>query len=236
MKKIGLLCGLSWLSTKIYYEKINSIIANRAGGLNSAKLVMNNVNNNDFVTLVENQEFHEVEKKLLTEIQILERAGASCVGLTCNTLHYFLDNIAHKINIPIIHILKIINQHLSNTDIKTVGVIATKYSIKLELHRNYLKQVGINTLYPSEIECNYINDAIFEVCSGRIDNSLKQHTIQIANSLIDNGAEVIILGCTELGLLVNQSDFDVPVIDTALLHAISLAEYSLEDSTLLVSA
>lgn len=239
MHKIGLLCGLSWVSTKIYYESINTYIANHMGGLNSAKLIMNNVNNLEFVELVESKQYKKVEQRLLEEIKIIEDSGALCVGLTCNTLHYFLDNIRDKINIPVIHILDSVTnkliEHNDNLNIKKTGVLATKYSVNLNLHKKYLNKIGMEILYPTEHECEYINQAIFKVCSGENNYKIQSEVSNILDRLINHGCDAIVLGCTELGLIVNADYYDIPVLDTALIHSEDIAKFALGSNNHLVT-
>jgi len=230
MKLIGLIGGMSWESTTHYYEIINNIIKEKLGGFHSAKCLLYSV---DFHEIEECQRKNEWDKsaEILADAAIkLEKAGASFIIICTNTMHKVADKIQTKIKIPIIHIAEPTIQELKNDGIKKVGLLGTKYTMQQDFYKSKLIDSGIEVIIPNEIDIEKVNSIIFnELCMGSILDTSKEIYLKIIEDLSARGAEGIILGCTEIGMLVKQVDTKIPLYDTTYIHAQKAALLSIED-------
>ena len=230
MKLIGLIGGMSWESTTHYYEIINNIIKEKLGGFHSAKCLLYSV---DFHEIEECQRKNEWDKsaEILADAAIkLEKAGASFIIICTNTMHKVADKIQTKIKIPIIHIAEPTIQELKNDGIKKVGLLGTKYTMQQDFYKLKLIDSGIEVIIPNEMDIEKVNSIIFnELCMGSILNTSKEIYLKVIEDLSARGAEGIILGCTEIGMLVKQADTKIPLYDTTYIHAQKAALLSIED-------
>ncbi len=220
MKTIGLIGGMSWESTASYYKIINETIKEILGGLHSAKILLYSV---DFYEIEKCQAEGNWEKsaEILGNIAIkLEKAGADFIVICTNTMHKVADNIQQKINIPIIHIATATAEELIKNNIKKVALLGTKYTMTQDFYKEKLIKAGIDVIIPDNDDIEVVNNIIYnELCLGIINKKSKEIYINIIDNLCKKGAQGVILGCTEIGLLVDNNDLNIPVFDTTYIHA-----------------
>lgn len=221
MKTIGLIGGMSWESSLEYYRILNEKVKKELGGLHSAKTILYSV---DFEEIKNLQ--HEGEWGKLTEIMIdaaksLERAGAEMIVICTNTMHKMAPDVENNINLPLIHIADATAQSIKNLKLKKVGLLGTKFTMEQEFYKNRLiEKHNIDVVVPNDDDRDLVHKIIYnELCLGNIKDSSKQEYIRIINNLIQQGAEGVILGCTEIPLLIKQDDVPIPVFDTTTIHA-----------------
>lgn len=229
MKTIGLIGGMSWESTVTYYTQINQLISKELGGLHSAKLLLASV---DFAEIESCQSANEWEKSgelLLAEALKLEMAGADFLVICTNTMHKVYDQIKENCHIQIIHIADATIDKLEENKLKKIGLLGTKYTMEQDFYKKRLTDAQIEVLIPQEADRKAVNDIIFnELVLGDIKQTSKETYLHIIEKMIEEGVEGIILGCTEIGLLIKQSDVAVPVFDTTLIHSQKAVEMALE--------
>ncbi|MGG0914296.1 aspartate/glutamate racemase family protein [Bacillus velezensis] len=220
MKTIGLIGGMSWESSAEYYRIINEEIKKKLGGLHSAKCLLYSV---DFKEIEHYQSIGAWDKagEALGQVaRLLEKAGADFIVICTNTMHKVLGYIQEMINIPILHIADATAEQIIRQDIRSVGLLGTKYTMEQDFYKSRIASHDINVIVPDDDERELINNIIYqELCLGEIKQSSKNIYKKIINNLVDRGAEGIILGCTEIGLLVKAGDSKVPLFDTTLIHA-----------------
>ena len=211
---------MSWESTVTYYQIINETIKERLGGLHSAKILLYSV---DFAEIEECQAKGEWEKSadiLAVAALNLEHAGADFIVICTNTMHKVVPQIQKKITIPIIHIADATAEKLKEYGIHKVALLGTKYTMTQNFYKERMRNQGIEVVIPSEKEVELVNHVIYdELCLGIIKDESREAYIDIIKSLKEKGAEGVILGCTEIGLLVQQKDSPLPVFDTTYIHA-----------------
>ena len=220
MKTIGLIGGMSWESTVTYYQVINETVKKKLGGLHSAKILLYSV---DFAEIEEYQSQGEWEKSaevLASAAQNLEKAGADFIVICTNTMHKVAPDIQKKISIPIVHIAEATASVLQSRGIRKVALLGTKYTMTQDFYKNKLTDAGIEVVIPDDDGVKIVNDVIYnELCLGILKDDSKAKFIDIISDLQKRGAEGVILGCTEIGLLIGQADVSLPVFDTTLIHA-----------------
>ena len=228
MKTIGMLGGMSWESTVTYYQVINETVKQELGGLHSAKVLLYSV---DFAEIEKCQVDGDWEKSadiLSVAAQNLEKAGADFIVICTNTMHKVVPQIQSKISIPIIHIAEATADELEHNNISQIALLGTKYTMTQDFYKEKLTNAGITVLIPNEQEIETVNDIIYnELCLGIISEASKEKFLCIINSLAEQGAQGVILGCTEIGLLIGQKDSDLPVFDTTQIHAVKAAKISM---------
>jgi aspartate racemase len=229
MKTIGLIGGMSWESSVEYYRLINEEVKNKLGGLHSAKCILYSV---DFDEIERYQAEGDWEKagNLLGDVAYsLEKAGADFIVICTNTMHKVIEFIEAKISLPILHIADATATQIQKSGIKTVGLLGTKYTMEQDFYKSRIESKGIKILVPNIEDRDVVNKVIFEeLCLGEFKQSSREYYLKVIRSLIDNGAEGIILGCTEIGLLVKPGDSEVLLFDTTLIHAIESVNRALE--------
>ena len=231
LKTIGLIGGMSWESTVTYYKIINETVKERLGGLHSAKCILYSV---DFQEIEECQANGNWEKsgEILGEAaNNLEKAGADFIVICTNTMHKVVNQIKEKISIPILHIAEMTAEKILEKGLKNIALLGTKYTMEQDFYKSKLIEKGINVIIPDKNDIETINEVIYdELCLGTINFNSKKKFLEIVDKLRSKGAEGIILGCTEIGLLIKNEDTDVPLFDTAIIHAEQAAMYSIKDS------
>jgi aspartate racemase len=229
MKIIGLIGGMSWESSVEYYRIINEEVKKRLGGLHSAHSIMYSV---DFAEIEKCQSKGDWEKAgeiLANAAKSLEKSGADFIIICTNTMHKVIDAIQENINIPILHIADATATQIKKNGLKTIGLLGTKYTMEQDFYTSRLKAQGLKVLIPTDQEREIINTIIYEeLCLGKILPSSRSSFKRAIDYLIKNGAEGIILGCTEIGLLIKQKDSPVPLFDTASIHALAAVNKALE--------
>jgi aspartate racemase len=229
MKTIGLIGGMSWESSVEYYRIVNEEIKNRLGGLHSAKCLLYSVDFEEVERFQAEGKWEEAGKLLGNVAYSLEKGGADFIVICTNTMHKVIDYVEEKINIPILHIADATANQIKKSNLHTVGLLGTKYTMEQEFYKARINSNGIKVLVPNYTEREMINKVIYEeLCLGNIEQSSRDYYKKVIKNMVDNGAEGIILGCTEIGLLVKQEDSDVPLFDTTEIHAIESVNKALE--------
>lgn len=223
MKKIGLVGGISWISTIDYYKLINEGVNKKLGGLQFAECLIYSLN---FGDIQEKTWAHSYEL-LLNACLSLKKSGVDAIVLCANTAHMYADEIEKAIELPLIHIATETAKAIIKEKITTIGFLGTSFSMEMDFYKDRLKNFGLNVLIPEKQETrNYIQHVLKEELGrGIINPKSKENYIQIANELIKQGAEGIILGCTEIPLLIDQSHFSVPVFDTTKIHSEAIVAF-----------
>ena len=229
MKTIGLIGGMSWESTIPYYRIINEEVKNRLGGLHSAKIVLYSVEFDEIEKCQSNGEWEKSGDILGNAAKAVESAGADFLLICTNTMHKVVPQIASMIDIPIIHIADATADELEKNSTRSIGLLGTKYTMTQDFYKQRLIDRGISVLIPDEGDIETVNTVIFdELCVGKISDVSREKLKEIITKLKCKGAEGVILGCTEIGLLIHQSDVDIPVFDTTVIHARKAAELAIE--------
>ena len=220
---------MSWESTVTYYKIINETVKEKLGGLHSAKCILYSV---DFQEIEECQANGNWEKsgEILGEAaNNLEKAGADFIVICTNTMHKVVNQIKEKISIPILHIAEMTAEKILEKGLKNIALLGTKYTMEQDFYKSKLIEKGINVIIPDKNDIEIINKVIYdELCLGTINSDSKKKFLEIVDKLRSKGAEGIILGCTEIGLLIKNEDTDVPLFDTAVIHAEEAAIYSIK--------
>ena len=227
MKTIGLIGGMSWESTAHYYRVINQETAARLGGLHSAPLIVHSV---DFAPVAELQAMGEWEaagNQLATIARALQDAGAEVIGLATNTMHIIADHITDAISVPFIHIADPTSDALIADKFETVGLLGTRFTMEMSFYRDRLSARGLTSLIP-EIDRTNLNGIIYEeLCRGIVREESRRIYVTAIERLAARGAEAVILGCTEITMLIDDSVSPLPVYDTTDLHAKALVSAAL---------
>lgn len=231
MKTIGLIGGMSWESTLEYYKILNETVKVKLGGLHSAKCLLYSV---DFAKIEELQ--HENRWEELTNIMIdvakgLKDGGAEFIVICTNTMHKMADDIEQEVGIKVLHIAEATGKKVVEQGMKKVGLLGTKFTMESEFYKKVLKEkFSIDVVIPDEEERKIVHDIIYnELCRGVIKESSKEEYKRVINNLAKKGAEGVILGCTEIPLLINQEQSCIPVFDTTKIHAVSAVELAVEN-------
>lgn len=228
MKKLGLIGGISWVSTADYYKFINEGINKELGGVNFAECMIYSFNYNDIKRNNENNDWEKTFEMLSKACQNLKNSGAEAILLCANTMHLIADRIQESIDLPLIHIAVETAKEIEKKNIKKVGLLGTKFTMELDFFKDKLTALDIEAIVPEADDRDFLHDTIFnELGKGLILESTKARYLSIIEKLIENGAEGIILGCTEIPLLVKQEMVTVPVFDTALIHSNAAIAFAL---------
>jgi len=220
MKTIGLIGGMSWESTVIYYKIINETVKNHLGGLHSARLILYSVDFQEIETCQANGQWDKSAEILTAAAVSLEKAGADMAVICTNTMHKIAPQIQEHISIPILHIADAAAAALRERNITKTALVGTRYTMEGNFYKQKLADAGIDVVVPQGAEAEEVNRVIYEeLCLGVITEESKAEFLKIIDLLKAEGAQSVILGCTEIGLLIGQSDTDLPVFDTALIHA-----------------
>ncbi len=232
MKTIGLIGGMSWESSIEYYRIINETAKEKLGGLHSAKSLMITVNFAEIEKLQHEDRWDEAAQILIKCAQDLEQGGADFIVLCTNTMHKLADQIIANVNIPFLHIADATAQKITAAGIKKIGLLGTRFTMEHDFYKGRLIQnFGLNVLIPNEADREIVHRVIYdELVQGRIVDSSRDEYKRIIKSLITQGAQGIILGCTEIELLVKQKDSTAPLFPTTSIHAIAAVEYALKQT------
>ncbi len=230
MKKLGIIGGITWQSTMLYYQVIQSEIALMLGGGHSGKVLINSIDFADFFSLEAADNWDAIAAMLIKAGRELEAGGADALMISCNTVHKVASEVAAKVDIPFIHIADAVADKLVEKKCSTVGLMGTIQTMSADFYRGYLKRKhGIDVLVPVEYDQKFINDVIYnEISMGQINKSSQGGFLACIDRLKEKGAEGVILGCTEIPLLVTQNDTEVPVFNTSKIHALAGVKWMLE--------
>lgn len=229
MKVIGLIGGMSWESTVTYYEVINQTVAEELGGLHSACIVLYSVDFDEIERCQSSGNWERSAEILSDAARALERAGADLLLICTNTMHKVADEVAAAVSIPLLHIAGMTADELDRAGVTAVGLLGTRYTMEQDFYTGVLERRGFTVLTPGEEDRALVNRVIFdELCRGDIRDESRAAFLRIIDDLAARGAQGVILGCTEIGLLVHPDDTDVPLFDTTLIHARGAALAALE--------
>ena len=221
MKTIGLLGGMSWESTRTYYEYINIIVKKKLGGLNSAKIILSSVNFEPIQKCLKISDWITIKNRLIDEATKIENAKADCLLLCTNTMHKTYSEINKVISIPFFHIAQALGEKLQADNITKIGLIGTKFTMEENFISEYLKSnFGIETIVPSKAEIIKINDIIFsELCLGIIKDQSRDEYVRAINNMASKNIKALVLGCTEIDLLIQSHHHSLPMYDTTYIHS-----------------
>ena len=230
MKTIGLLGGMSWESTALYYKLINEEVKKELAGLHSAKVVIYSVDFDEIEKLQHLGAWDETAKILGQAAKNIQNASADFLVICTNTMHKVAPLIEEHIDIPILHIADATGKKLQNENIKKVGLLGTAFTMKQDFYKERInKNFDIEVLIPSEEDMNIVHKIIYEeLCLGLIREDSKKEYLRIIDDLASKGAQGVILGCTEIGMLVNQEDTQVKLYDTTLIHSLEAVAEALK--------
>ncbi len=229
MKTIGLIGGMSWESTVTYYQIINRVVKDKLGGFHSARCLLYSVDFHEIEACQSSGDWEKCGDILAEAAQRLEQAGADFIVICTNTMHKVAPQVQDAVSIPLLHIAEATAQELKKSHIDKVGLLGTIYTMEQDFYKAKLQEAGIEVLIPEEEDRQRVNYIIFqELCLGVLDDNSRQTLLAVIDKLAQQGAQGIVLGCTEIGLLVQQQDTDLPLFDTALIHAQKAALYSLD--------
>jgi len=233
MKKIGLIGGISWTSTLDYYRLFNQCINSKLGGLNSAECIIYSLNFSD----VQNKGWTNSFDLIFDACKSLVSSNVDAIVLCANTAHLFVDEIQEKIDILIIHIASATAKEINKRKLSKVGLLGTKFTMEMGFYRDKLKEYDIETIIPTDIkDIEIIQDIVKnELGKGIVTKKSKEKFINYANKLVEKGAEGIVLGCTEIPMLIEQKDFNFPVFDTTKIHVEGMINFALESENLVAN-
>lgn len=229
MKTIGLLGGMSWESTAVYYRAINEKTKEKLGKLHSAPIAMISVDFQQIERLQRNGDWCEAGSMLAASSKKIELAGADFLVICTNTMHKVADIISESISIPLLHIAKATADRIKAQGITKIALLGTKFTMEQDFYRKILEDEGLTVLTPNLEDRNIVHNIIYdELCQGTVRGESKEKYIQIIDGLDKLGAQGIIAGCTEIGLLIKSNDISLPLFDTTLIHAEEAVDYALK--------
>ncbi len=232
MRTIGLIGGMSWNSSLEYYRIINESIQEKLGGLHSARCILYSVDFGELGKLQREGKWEELAGLMVEAAERLQGAGADCIVICTNTMHKLADDIESSINIPLIHIADATGDEIRKSGLSRVALLGTKFTMEEDFYKTRLQQkYGVEVVIPGQRERQAIHDIIYdELCLGVIRQSSAEIVTAAIRGLIAGGAEGVILGCTELPLLITQESIEVPVFDTTAIHAQAAVDFGLRAS------
>lgn len=230
MKKIGLIGGMSWESSLEYYRIINETVKQKLGGLHSAECIMYSVDFDEIEKLQHQGKWEDLTKIMIDCAQRLEKAGANVIIICTNTMHKMAGEVESSINIPLLHIADATAEKIKEKSFKKVGLLGTKFTMEEDFYKGRLiEKHDIEVIVPNSEEMQIVHDIIFdELCLGIIKETSKEQYKKIILNLSEKGAEGVILGCTEIPLLIKQEDVEVPLFDTISIHAEFAVDYAIK--------
>ncbi|WP_166239682.1 aspartate/glutamate racemase family protein [Paenibacillus turpanensis] len=229
MKTIGLIGGMSWESTQEYYRIMNEAVKSKLGGLHSAKLVLYSVDFEEIKELQYAGRWDRLTELMVQAAQSIEAAGAEMVVLCTNTMHKMADEVQSRVQIPLLHIADATAAKITAQGIRKIGLLGTSFTMEQDFYKGRLQErFGLEVVVPKEEDRRIVHEIIYEeLCKGVIRSESKARYLEIIGRLVDDGAEGVILGCTEITLLIHQADCGVPVFDTARIHALQAVDAAL---------
>ena len=225
IKTIGIIGGVSWQSSIEYYRLMNELVAKQLGGLHSAKILMHSIEFGEFSKeerLASEGDWGPLRKTMIDAAERLKKGGADFIVIASNTMNSTAELIEDKVKIPVLHIANATGEQVKKSGIKTVALLGTTYTMEEDFYRDRLEgKYGLKVVTPNKTERDYINSVIFDgLCAGKFKQGSKERFVQIIDRLAkEDGAQGVILGCTEIPLLINQKDVSVPVFDTTRIHS-----------------
>ncbi|OKS87628.1 aspartate/glutamate racemase family protein [Mucilaginibacter polytrichastri] len=229
MKTIGLIGGMSWESSVLYYQLINRKVNQLLGGVHSGKSVMVTVDFEDIAHLQRQGDWDILAEKMIDAAKALQSAGADMVLICANTMHKVSAEVASSIDIPLLHIGDVTAEAIKKQGLKKIGLLGTKYTMEQNFIKDRIQNQGIEVIIPEEADREIIHNVIYsELAKGIVSDDSRKAYLTIMDKLVANGAEGIILGCTEIGMLIKVTDTPIPIFDTTTIHAGKAVELALE--------
>jgi len=227
MKTIGLIGGMSWQSSKFYYEYLNQLVAERLGGQHSAKIIMSSVDFHEITELFKADDWSTLGKLVAIEAKKLEAAGADCIVLGTNTIHLVSDAITNAITIPFLHIAEATGRSIIEKNVQKVALLGTRFTMEKEFYTQILESdFDLEVLIPNKTQRDYLQSLIFdELVKGVFTESGKDECLKIIEDLRSQGAEGVILGCTELPILIPDGEVGIPTFDTTMIHSLAAVNF-----------
>ncbi|MGV3558074.1 aspartate/glutamate racemase family protein [Larkinella arboricola] len=234
MKTIGIIGGMTWESTAAYYRLMNQEVGKRLGGNYSAKVILSSANFEEFDQWQRAGDWQAIETAVDDMAQSLVRAGADCVVIACNTQHEVADAVAERLPVPLIHIADVTAEAIQRAGFQKVGLLGTRYTMERQFIRGRLRErFGIDVTLPNPEDQQYIQQKIYtEFSQGVFSESTRERFVSIIEKLAQDGAQGVILGCTEIPLLVQSRHTAVPLFDTTTLHALAAVNFSLAKNSI----
>jgi aspartate racemase len=228
MKTIGIIGGISWLSSIDYYRIINEQINQRLGGVEAGRIILYSVNFGEVKTLTLQDDWDALARMVSDAARKLQNAGADCLLIGANTMHKIAGEAQKAISVPLIHIAQVTAAAVQSAGIKKVALLGTRYTMEFDFYPEKLREYGIDTIIPESDDREYVNASIYnELGKGIFTDAMREQYKKIIGRLADKGAEGVILGCTEIPMLIKQADSPIPVFDTTWLHATAAVNFAL---------
>lgn len=233
MKTIGVIGGVSWQSSIVYYRLINEMVGERLGGLHSGKVLMYSIEFGDFSEqerLADAGDWGPLRKTMIDAALRLKRGGADFIVIASNTMNSTGDLIEKEVDIPVLNIADATGEAVKESGINKVALLGTKFTMENPFYRDRLEKYGLEVIVPNQAERDYVNSVIFdELCAGKLNQSSRERFVQIIDRLArEDGAQAVILGCTEIPLLISQKDVTLPVFDTMRIHTEAAVDRALD--------
>ena|ERR1700679_2983348 len=230
MKTLGLIGGISWISTIDYYRQISLEFNKKLGGSDYGKCIIYSLNYQVMINNMNSGNFDAAYKVVQDAAMNLKFAGAEAIVICANTLHMFADRIKDTVELPVVHIVKATANEINKQGLKKVGLLGTKATMEMDFFKDILKKQGIETIVPEVYDRHFVHEKIFSELGKEIFTlETKAGYMNVINKLLREGAEGIILGCTEIPLLINQNDCSYPLFDTTVIHAKAAVEFALSE-------
>ncbi len=233
MRRIGLVGGTTWQSTAIYYQQLNAGAAQRLGGLHSADLVLRSVEFDEVAALQRTGDWAELGRRYRAEGELLARAGAGVVGILANTMHLVYDDVVAGSGLPVVHVVDTVAAAAAELGATRLGLLGTAYTMSSDLYPRRLEGTGISTFTPGGGEAAEVHRIIYsELAHGHVLDSSRETLRAVVAGLVERGAQAVVLGCTELPMILSAPDAAVPLLDTTALHVDALLDAAVELSEL----
>ncbi|HEU4669239.1 MAG TPA: aspartate/glutamate racemase family protein [Dyella sp.] len=230
MKTIGLLGGMSWESTVPYYRLINEAVKHRLGGLHSARMLLHSVDFAEIEAMQRAGDWEAAGRQLAAAARGLEAAGAELLLIGANTMHKVAPAIEAAVGIPLLHVADATARAVRAAGLSCVGLLGTRFTMEQDFYVDRLASHGLQVLVPPPADRDEVHRVIYEeLCAGRFEPASRERFVRVMAGLVDGGAQGIVLGCTEIGLLVGEADASVPLFDTTVLHAQAAVAAALGD-------
>jgi aspartate racemase len=232
MKMIGLIGGMSWESTSVYYRRLNEQVRARLGGLHSADILLRSVDFQAIVELQTSGDWQQAADVMTAIARELERAGAACLLICTNTMHKLADSVQRAISIPLLHIADVTAEAVTAARVKRPLLLATRYTMEQDFYLERLRRYGLAPIVPCAEDRADVHDIIFkELCCGIVRDDSRRRYLEVVAHGRAQGADGVILGCTEIGMLIEPRDIDLPVFDSTLLHADAAVDFAMARET-----
>ncbi|OQP64029.1 aspartate racemase [Niastella vici] len=228
MKTIGLIGGTSWVSTIDYYKLINQLTNEQLGGVHAAKLILYSLNFGEIKALLDEDNWERIAEIYISVATVLKEAGAECIALAANTPHMIAGKLQQAVDLPLIHIAQATAKAISETGIKKVALLGTRFVMENTFYSEILSQHGIETIVPGTPDRTYINNSIFsEMAKGVFTAETKATYLELIDRLISKGAEGIVFACTEIPILLKDTNVPVKTFDTTFIHALAIVAFAM---------